>query len=63
MCVIVIDFISFCDFSNGVWNCSDGLFFFTFTQQKQQTNKQTKKEKKKKLWQNGKGEILQIHTS
>jgi hypothetical protein len=47
MCVIVIDFISFYDFSNGVWNCSDGVVLLLFTQQKQQqTNKQTKKEKK-----------------
>ena len=48
MCVIVIDFISFYDFSNGVWNCSDGVVLFviyTTTNNNKQTNKQKKKRK------------------
>ena len=47
MCVIVIDFISFYDFSNGVWNCSDGVvLFFIYTTKT--TNKQANKKRKEK---------------
>ena len=65
MCVIVIDFISFYDFSNGVWNCSDGVVLFVIYTTKTTTSKQAnkKRKEKKQLWQNGKGEVLQIHTS
>jgi hypothetical protein len=32
LCVIGIDFVSFCDLSIGIWNCSDSvmLFYFSF---------------------------------
>jgi hypothetical protein len=46
MCVIVIDFISFYDFSNGVWNCSDGVVLFVIYTTKTTTNKQTNKKRK-----------------
>jgi len=31
MCVRSVDFASFCDYSIGIWNCSDSVVLFCFS--------------------------------